>query len=359
MYTIFQVTKRACSAPPVDMGKVVLQRMELKSPVTIRQPSVVPFEQQPQQQPAHQSIPIQYYPSNRAQTPLILNRQYVQPSPALINQNQRAVLKSTSLNRNGFNQLDQMQKQTTPQRNVYLNRTYSERPVVNGRNGNVPVMYTNGYETDSALSYNNNPTTVMNGNYRTLNQPYVQQQQNNRMYRQVVPGSSTLPRNYNLNEHQQQNGYETDSGLVKLRHVLDNQQQLRSTPLQTMPNGYNYNNSNSNRGFLGTPAFQIPIENLTARAENLNDGIQYIDSVVPPSGYLSPDATQIVIQESMPNNQHQPQQQQVVMPISQSTQNFPPTLNYKEDLNSNSNSSNNVNNNNNNTSNQDSSLPGK
>lgn len=37
-------SKRALSAPPTEVGKVVLQRMELKSPVTVRQTSVVPFE---------------------------------------------------------------------------------------------------------------------------------------------------------------------------------------------------------------------------------------------------------------------------------------------------------------------------
>jgi hypothetical protein len=37
--------KRALSAPPVELGKVMLQRMELKSPLTVRQGSTVPFEQ--------------------------------------------------------------------------------------------------------------------------------------------------------------------------------------------------------------------------------------------------------------------------------------------------------------------------
>jgi hypothetical protein len=85
--SIYQQSKRALSAPPVDLAKVVLQRMDLKSPLTVqgpRQGSVVPFEHQqvinensfikddpplqPQQQQQYNTFHRQQLPSKQYQS---------------------------------------------------------------------------------------------------------------------------------------------------------------------------------------------------------------------------------------------------------------------------------------------------
>jgi hypothetical protein len=60
--------KRALSAPPTEVGKVLLQRMELKSPLTVRQGSAVPFEHPPLNPPEELS-----QQQRRVQTPLIFH----------------------------------------------------------------------------------------------------------------------------------------------------------------------------------------------------------------------------------------------------------------------------------------------
>ena len=233
------MTKRACSAPPTELinnnnGKqVVLQRMELKSPLTVRQSSaIVPFNDPNQIYPTEQQQQQQYQLQQRAQTPLILNRQpgYYNNNNLVYNGSQtiggRPILKSNSLNRNGFTQIEQQQQvlpiqQQQQQRNIFLNRAYSDNQSSSNR-------VTNGYETDSGLSYN-----------RSLLPPQGYNN-NNTGY-----SSRTLPR-YSMTANSQRvdpvaAGYETDSGLVKLRHVLESNK--RGTPLQTMPNGYYYNRS--------------------------------------------------------------------------------------------------------------------
>lgn len=123
-------SKRALSAPPTEVGKVVLQRMELKSPLTVRQGSVVPFEQRAPAYPDEQII------QQRVQTPNgTLSRQYID-NPY----NNRGILKT-----NGYPAPNaQLEPAQAPIRNVFLNRAYSETP---------RVCYTNGYETDSGVGY--------------------------------------------------------------------------------------------------------------------------------------------------------------------------------------------------------------
>jgi hypothetical protein len=80
---IKKIAKRALSAPPTEVGKVVLQRMELKSPLTVRQGSVVPFEQQ-----------------NGSNAIMYPDQQQSQAQPAIMAAPQPVIV--TSTNRNQF-----------------------------------------------------------------------------------------------------------------------------------------------------------------------------------------------------------------------------------------------------------------
>ncbi len=194
------------SAPPTEMGKVVLQRMELKSPLTVRQGSVIPFGQTISDQP--QQI------VQRIQTPVNGTNQYIE------NNNNNVFQKPTS----SIN--------CPPTRNVFLNRAYSEAPRVG--------YATNGYETDSGITRTGQHSYRNQNVYNNANSNGHQQQQflvvdneqeqaylrNNNGY--ALSGGSY--RNIGNNGYrtiqtplrQTSSGYETDSGLVKLRQVLDN-----------------------------------------------------------------------------------------------------------------------------------------
>ena len=291
--------------------QVVLQRMELKSPLTVASNNFMETQQQQQQ---HQLV--QYNPNieptplpltnmhhqlpHRSQTPLILNRQaYYNTNP----HPNRAILKSNSLSRNGFSHLEQQQQQQS-QRNVFLNRAAAS---VSGR-GTV----TNGYETDSGISYP---------------QQQQHQQPSSLSYRAI--GHSTLPRNLNSAHYRQLTALEQqhqpisdgDGGLVKLRHVLENNRNGNSVnlPLQTMPNGYYYSrnscNSNSNNNAtMNGHGFQIPIDSEVVRydagmqQQSLMDEttIQYIDGngnlTTGVPAFISADGRQIILKEAVDIN---------------------------------------------------------
>lgn len=206
--------KRALSAPPVELGKVMLQRMELKSPVTIRQGSAIPFENQPKM--------IQYEPQviqQRVQTPINTGNRYFDNN-VYSSHNNRGILKSQH-NQN----MIQYQPQQIPTRNVFLNKSYVENP---------RIAYTNGYETDSGIPHSY-------GTYRgNQAQTYGQHSQiyaGDRMYAprktnimngyRTIGGSSS--RSYTTTNDQQ--GYETDTGLIKLRTALDNRRALSRNDL--------------------------------------------------------------------------------------------------------------------------------
>ena len=208
------------------MGKVVLQRMELKSPLTVRQGSVVPFTERHQiaQYPYEQQQQI----VQRVQTPVngngatLSSRVVLKPNTNQYNNGVAAqLLPTTSIN-------------CPPTRNVFLNRAYSETP---------RVGYTNGYETDSGISR----STAANGSYRANNSAYNQSDSFNQNlidseecvraangyttngYRTIGNGYRTIqttPSRYNANGHQ--SGYETDTGLIKLRQVLDQNRRTSS-----------------------------------------------------------------------------------------------------------------------------------
>ena len=252
----FSESKRALSAPPTEIGKVVLQRMELKSPLTVRQSSIVPFEheqqtyvsqtqQQPVQAQAH-VIPIKTATNQLIENPYN-NRGILKSNTYSVNQNLpfEPTATVTSSNTNSMT----MQPSTT--RNVFLNRSYSEAPRVNG--------FTNGYETDSGLvtnsgyqpsSYRATPQSYGNGNgsvsYRLAdNSSNNGSLRNTAAYRTIGP--STMSRYQMMND---QSGYDTDTGLIKLRQVLDNRrassrngapiQQTTTQYIQQTPNGYYY-----------------------------------------------------------------------------------------------------------------------
>ncbi|CAF0893852.1 unnamed protein product [Brachionus calyciflorus] len=300
--------KRALSAPPVDMGKVVLQRMELKSPLTVRQQSVVPFEQQQQQVYPNEQIIQQ----KRVQTPINYN---------------------TYSNRN--NQF--VSNQQVPARSVFLNRAYSETP---------RAAYSNGYETDSGIVTNNNGNVYRNGvnqhndayntyrageaaNYRYSNTGAI-----NKTYRTLGPNT----RYQVVND---QNGYETDSGLVKLKQVLDNRRTPSTIPIQTNRSvtpsfNYHYNQltPQQQQSFYVRPETRASSALGEPRYTSQNRyGSQYVDQSMDQNidlidanmrGYVTSDGRQIILNDSNQSqiiNQSQPQSsiiiQQTVAPSAQ------------------------------------------
>ena len=292
---MFQIeSKRALSAPPTEIGKVVLQRMELKSPLTVRQTSTIPFEHESY----IQNQPMPTTTTTTTSTSTVLPIKTMNNAAQYIDNpyNNRGILKSQTYSTNNQQQEQlfeptstlQQQQQPLPQttRNVFLNRSYSE----------APNKFTNGYETDSGLITNNAYTT--SNSYRTTTPNSVSYrlaptdnqttpiQRHTHAYRTIGP--STATRYQLLND---QSGYDTDTGLIKLRHVLDNrrassrngaplqyvqqQQQQQQTTTSTTPNGYYYHqsrsitpslsqysnafNSNSSNRFNSQSNVQIPI----------------------------------------------------------------------------------------------------
>ena len=223
--------------------------MELKSPLTVRQNSIVPFEHEQQQyiQAENNVIPIKSSSSSSRQQ----QQQYID-NPY----NNRGILKSNTYAANNTPNTQQlfeptptptatMQQQQQPQhtRNVFLNRSYSEAPRAN-------AGFTNGYETDSGLitsnGYNNNGYNTT-ATYRTNPQGYAANSNGGSYrladgrtpntngvgaYRTIGPASTA--RYQIIND---QSGYDTDTGLIKLRQVLDNRRasSRNGVPIQTVP----------------------------------------------------------------------------------------------------------------------------
>lgn len=186
--------------------------MELKSPVTVRPTgSVVPFERQ---------------------QPYVA---YQQPEQVLVRGVQPPVYNTNSLNRNmsssssNYPYRRQQQPQTNsatigPTRNVFLNRAYSETP---------RAPYTNGYETDTGVGYHHPHHQVYPASYTTIG--------HTNSMRVPVP-VPVAPSRYQA----EQSGYDTDTGLIKLRHVLDSTKQQRAPSRN--------NNNTSTGGYYYAPA---------------------------------------------------------------------------------------------------------
>ena len=164
-----------------------------------------------------------------------------------------------------------------PTRSVFLNRAYSETP---------RVGYTNGYETDSGVVKQNGHSYRTQNVYNNAN-AYNQQQQfidsdsngySVNGYRTIGNGYRTVqtPSRYNVNG---QSGYETDSGLIKLRQVLDNRrtssrnnipiQQVQQLPIQqqivpVQNGGYYYQNRSM------TPSFAYAYQQQQQQQQQLN-----------------------------------------------------------------------------------------
>lgn len=205
--------------------------MELKSPVTVRQGSCIPFEQP-------KMIQYPYEQQQRTQTPLKtpMSNRYIDNNLGMYNTGREPQSQS----------IVQYQPQAQI-RNAFLNTDNTNR-----------VGYTNGYETDSGIP---------NG-YGTYRGPsgYVQQQTHvyngdNGMYAprkaNIINGYRTIggPVSRGYNNEQ---GYETDTGLIKLRQALDNRRALSRNDLpiqhqqQMVPNGYYYHGGS---GRSITPSF--------------------------------------------------------------------------------------------------------
>jgi len=270
--------------------------MELKSPLTVRQGSAIPFEQQ-------QPQAIQYTVNDQPPTPQpILMSQSQTPQPGYTNgtltrqqfidnpYNNRGILKSNGMiNNQGIGypvaiQQQQQQQIQPPTRNVFLNRAYSDTP---------RVAYTNGYETDSGLpSYSykpsSNPYNTTTRMYNTItanNRGDIIDQEStgvintnnvNNSYRTLGPSTSAR---YNIINDQ--SGYDTDTGLMKLRHVLDNNRRASSRnnmPIN-QPNGYYYNNSNRSM----TPLFNYQTSQQPSM-KLINQDIRYNSLTPDPLG---------------------------------------------------------------------------
>jgi hypothetical protein len=268
--------------------------MELKSPLTVRQGSAIPFEQQ-------QPQAIQYSVNDQPPTPTpqpIIMSQSQTPLPGYTNgtinhrqlidnpYNNRGILKSNGMPNNqgvGYPVAIQQQPIPAPTRNVFLNRAYSETP---------RVGYTNGYETDSGLpNYNYKPssnpfntTTRMYNTITTNNRGDIIDQEStgvinnfNNSYRTLGPSTSAR---YNIINDQ--SGYDTDTGLMKLRHVLDNNRRTSSRnnmPIN-QPNGYYYNNTNRSM----TPLFNYQTSQQQPSIKLINQDVRYNSLTPDPLG---------------------------------------------------------------------------
>ena len=134
------------------------------------------------------------------------------------------------------------------------------------------ALFTNGYETDSGISnHYQRSSQYQNGNinggsvsYRIVTATPDQLttttttpiQRHTHAYRTIGPSTMTNNARYQLLNDQ--SGYDTDTGLIKLRHVLDSNrrasssrngqqyvQQQQQQPQAPTPNGYYYHQSRS------------------------------------------------------------------------------------------------------------------
>lgn len=275
-----KVNKRALSAPPAEIGKVLLQRMELKSPLTVRQPSVVPFEKKTLVYPNEQLV------QQRIQTPNGYN----------------------TYNNRINNQIASSQQ--IPARSVFLNRAYSETP----RAG-----YTNGYETDSGI-VTNNGYVCQNGiqsnegynTYRAgeaVNYRYGNTGAINKTYRTLGPNT----RYQVVND---QAGYETDSGLMKPKQNMDNRRVQNIIPIQasyvnrsaTPSFNYHYSQLNPQQqnvfvrpeirsvSAMGEPRYSSQAQFTNQYSDRMEQKMDTIDSSCSTMrGYLTSDGRQIVL----------------------------------------------------------------
>ncbi len=208
--------------------------MELKSPVTVRQGSCVPFEQ-----PNN----LLHYPVNPVNSTAMSNR-YIDHGPSQLTNSYHA-----SQNLKANQKMIQYQPQQIPIRNAFLNKAYPE--------SNQRVAYTNGYETDSGITngystYRSPPSNgyVQQSNIYNVENVYTPRKAN------IVNGYRTIGGPVSRGYNNDQQGYETDTGLIKLRTVLDNNRRALSRndlPIvqqqQIVPNGYYY------AGRSTTPSF--------------------------------------------------------------------------------------------------------
>jgi hypothetical protein len=224
--------------------------MELKSPLTIRQNSTVPFQQDTgmpiQQRDQYIDNPYNNRGILKSNNPYSMQQQ----------QQQEQQQQQFEANYNGNTMTMQSIGAPAP-RNIFLNRSYYEAPRNNG--------FTNGYDTDSGL-INNNNNNNNNHSYRHTSTGGIQSYNNSlsrnshgSAYKTLGPqfGSTTqttsiAPNRYQLlNDH---SGYDTDTGLIKLKQVLDNRRASSRNGMQTpqhfvqqppTPNGYYYQQNRS------------------------------------------------------------------------------------------------------------------
>lgn len=304
-----KVNKRALSAPPAEIGKVLLQRMELKSPLTVRQPSVVPFEKQT----------------------------VVYPNEQIVQQNFQTPIGYNTYNNRIHNQI--VSNQQVPARSVFLNRAYSETP---------RVAYTNGYETDSGLVTNNGYICrngiQSNEGYNTYragevaNYRYGNTGAINKTYRTLGPNTRYQVVNDQI-------GYETDSGLMRSNQHMDNRRVQNIIPIQTTftnrsatPSfNYHYNQLNPQQqqqnvfvrpeirsvSAMGEPRYSSQAQFTNQYSDRMEQKMDTLDSSCSTMrGYLTSDGRQIILNN--PNiNTSEPKSviiQQAVAPSTQYNQ---------------------------------------
>jgi len=163
--------KRALSAPPADMGKIVLQRLELRSPLTVPGQNIRPMDSQSQ-------VDASEHAKSRPTTtgPYLSNRY-----------NNRGILKTNTL-------------QPQPQR--VFTRSSSERP-------------TNGYDTDTGLMNYNYRTGYRNGSHTNIvnNNSYALDTGDSDM-ESLPQFRINSPQDAHHGSRYEVNGYDTDGGLA-------------------------------------------------------------------------------------------------------------------------------------------------
>jgi hypothetical protein len=227
---LFIESKRAFSAPPTDIGKIVLQRMELKSPLTIKNGSTLSFQQNCENGNSTMPNNQNKYLSNRY--------------------NNRNILKTNTL-------------QPQPQRIV---RALSERPQ------NIPA----GYDTDTGvLGYNQRASTIYRQNNNSRNGGFDSDTESFKapLHRNIYNNNSSNQR-YN-----DPNGYDTDTGLLNARKSLNqrliNSKYDSSTLLKS-------SNANIEQNQINNSSLQLNNDvNISSNFKFNNNGTATLDNKQP------------------------------------------------------------------------------
>lgn len=208
--------KRAVSAPPTEPGKILLQRMELKSPLTVRYPLESRSQVDPNESRSNTLRPIL---NNKYNNRGILKTNTLQPQPQRVftRANSERPAKTNHNTTNGYDTdtcLSTNRVNGTTRLDNFVDSDGDSIRVPGNRR-----YYHDGYETDSGTHRRKlpiQPPTVFNNTINTSFHHNQQQQQPNKCY-----DSFTLP-------IQQQNGHDLSQNNSAFQTIKDTQS--RATP---------------------------------------------------------------------------------------------------------------------------------